>query len=393
LITSTSDFDAGTKSDTVTATDDGNVPSDQLHIKTNAYVDDPNLVMYLPLNEGSGGTTNDKTTNNNDGTLSGATWNSGGKYGSCLYLSGGGQWMDGDCVEVDHDSSLDITGSLSIEAWIKATGSDAYNFIVDKYSQNSGATWGYSFYLDGGKIKLGLFTGSTGNKGVTGTSNLKDNNWHFVTGVYNGNSILVYVDGVLENSGAYTLGPGSTLNKLGVGKRLSGWGAYGPFLGRIDEVRVYDRALTQTEIQTHYNGVGGYRTLGDWQSASQVMPNNYRFINSILTFSGLTSGVATIDKIEWRVNDVVKTAYETTIQNDGLSPLTINENDLTFGSFNNIDSDFKVKVYLTSDGTQTPIIEQIEGYAINILGTVISTPITIAANNVWDTLTIDKTEP
>jgi hypothetical protein len=198
----------------------------------------PAPVGFWRLDEGSGSTAYDETNNNNDGTITGASWTTGFS-GSALYFHGGGQFFDGDGVTVPHSSSLDINGEFTVEAWIKATGSDQFLAIVDKYRYESGIEYGFTLYLDYGRIRLTVYSASHGQRTIIGISDLRDNTWHHVAGTLGDGYIRVFVDCQMEGETAWTCPPASTTNNLGIGKRLSGHGGYMPFLGSIDEVRIY----------------------------------------------------------------------------------------------------------------------------------------------------------
>ena len=207
------------------------------------------LAAYWQFDEGSGSTAYDETCNNNDGTIRGVSWTNG-VSGGALYFHGGGQWHDGDRVLVPHSSSLDITGELTITAWIKATGTDNYLAIVDKF--RGGATipsYGFTLYVSSGRLRLSIYSGPDGHHdGCVGTSELRDDTWHHVAGVWDGSHIKVYVDGQLEREVAWAFPPASTTNDLGIGERPYGYGGYLPFLGVIDGVCIYKKALSDTEI-------------------------------------------------------------------------------------------------------------------------------------------------
>jgi hydrogenase maturation factor HypE len=98
-------------------------------------------------------------------------------------------------------------------------------------------------------------TDSSGEKGTVGSTALPLNTWSHLAGTYDGATLRLYVNGVLAASQPYT---GSIITSSGA-LRLGGnavWGEY--FTGRIDEVRIYNRALSQSEIQVDMNtAVGG----------------------------------------------------------------------------------------------------------------------------------------
>jgi parallel beta-helix repeat protein len=208
------------------------------------------LVALWHMDENSGNIAYDETINNNDGIINGPSWTIG-KNGSGLNFSGGGKWHDGDGINVKHSKSLDLQGNFSIDAWIKPKGNDNLLFIVDKYYHNeyTGFSYGYSFLLENGKLRLVVYPGSKDQIWVYGKSDLRDDTWHHVIGVFNGTHILLYVDGVKENEKSWNSPPASTTNDLCIGKRKSGWGGFGPFLGKIDEVAIWSRALTIPETR------------------------------------------------------------------------------------------------------------------------------------------------
>ncbi|MBD3407769.1 MAG: DUF3466 family protein, partial [Candidatus Lokiarchaeota archaeon] len=188
-------------------------------------------VGYWRFNEGTGSTTEDETTYDNQGTLNGATWTPrGDDY--ALHFDGNAD------VTVSHNDSIDITEPFTVEAWIKLTGSNPNYAIVDKYQYISGSDErGFTFYVSNGKLRLSVYSEGT-QDGAMGTSELRDDTWHHVKAVCTGNQILLYVDGGLEIETSSTLLPLSTTNHLGIGKRLCGWGGYMPFFGDIDNVRL-----------------------------------------------------------------------------------------------------------------------------------------------------------
>lgn len=219
--------------------------------QNNSDYHEPNTAACWHFNENADSNAFDEAQANN-GTVYGATWATG-KFESALYFHGGGQFNPaGDYIEVAHSTDLDITGPLTIEAWIKATGADNYLAIVDKYTGSASISNGYSFYLNNGKVRLSLYAGASSSN-VMGTTDLRDNDWHYVAAVYDGAGVHVYVDGNPENTNPSSLAPGSTPANLGIGKRMGGWGGWMPFLGTIDEVRISNVARTPAQILAYYN--------------------------------------------------------------------------------------------------------------------------------------------
>jgi len=239
---------------------------------------------YWKFDEDGGAIAYD-SANDNDGTISGATWTTG-HSGSALYFHGGGQWASGsDSVTVPHSADIDITGPFTLAAWIKATGSDNYLMIIDKYYGSTTINKGYSFYLTGGRLRFSIYSYLNGNRDISGTLELRDNAWHHVAGVWDGNDIKIYVDGQPEGQNSWAYPPASTTNPLGIGKRLGGWGGYLPFLGTIDEVSIYDQALGPNDINDLFNdvdisGTGGGGGGGIYGSESELTITNCTFTDN-----------------------------------------------------------------------------------------------------------------
>jgi PKD repeat protein len=196
-------------------------------------------LMDLGLEEGTGWIAHDASGNGNDGTIVGATWVAAELGGWALAFSGGGQWTDGDGVTVPYAPSMGAVGPFRVEAWIKASGLDHYLAIVDQYdpSATPGPS-GYTLYLTGGRLRFSIYSGSAGGESGWGTTELRDDRWHRVAGVWDGEGLSAVVDGVVEGTTPWPHPPGQCEAALGIGKRLSGWGGYMPFRGAIDGVRV-----------------------------------------------------------------------------------------------------------------------------------------------------------
>jgi hypothetical protein len=206
------------------------------------------LVAHWPFDENTGSVVYDHSGNNNDGDIISASWVDG-INNSALGFNG-----TNDYVDVPTSTSLDITGEITIEAWIKAKGSSKYYAIVDKYRYTGGLTYGYTLYLTDGVLRLSIYSGSNGFGDLIGVADLRDDTWHHVVGEWDGTKISVYVDGEWEESVNWSYAPSSTTNDLGIGKRLSGWGGNMYFDGIIDEVSIYNYALSDETIKERYNG-------------------------------------------------------------------------------------------------------------------------------------------
>jgi glucose/arabinose dehydrogenase/chitodextrinase len=197
------------------------------------------LVAAYAFNEGSGTTVNDASGNGNNGTITGATWTPAGRFGAALSFNG-----TSNLVQIPASSSLNLALAMTLEAWIFPTAAQSgWRTIVqreaDAYFLN--ASNGNGPLLPGGG---GTFGGNIGY--ASGAVANPVNAWTHVALTYDGSMLRLYVNGVLVVSEAQTGGIQTNTNPLSIG----GNGPYGEFFqGVIDDVRVYNRALSQAEIQ------------------------------------------------------------------------------------------------------------------------------------------------
>ena len=189
-------------------------PADMTYVwNAPALTVDVNTTSYWRFNEGAGTAVADETTNNNDGTITGATWTTGGRLGYGLDFDG-----VNDYVEVPASASLNAAGPMTIEAWIRPSGIPlAYSEIVDKEG-----SWGYSFILHSDR-RLHLWVGDgTDWTNTVGTTLLQDDVWYHVVGVADGSALRVYVNGVQEGTPTTQGPPGSTAGvNLQIGRNLT----------------------------------------------------------------------------------------------------------------------------------------------------------------------------
>ena len=213
-------------------------------------ITDDSCVLYLPMDEGNGSVVYDKSERNNDGTVYGAVW-ADGKYGKALYFDG----VD-DYVEIADSPSLRFgAGDFTIAFWgfidpatpnhggfiAKGAASRAYG-VDNEPTYCIRPTYGgrVAFYIENG-VSLAYIH----------AYDLWDGEWHFYAGVRDGDTLRFYVDGVEVGTRNIT-GFGSTDNdhNLVIGRQVSTGGKI--LLGAIDEVHVYNRALSEGEIEWLY---------------------------------------------------------------------------------------------------------------------------------------------
>jgi len=170
----------------------------------------------------------------NHGTEVGDPCYAPGMHGQAISLDG-----SGDYVDCGNDSSFDINDSITLSAWIKGTFNNNWDGIITK---------GYDWQLTKGMGDEAVFF-CLGPGSIIGSTNINDDQWHHVVGVCDGSRLSLYVDGKLDG---FTQTSGS-LRVSGSNVYIGG-GVSTSFNGLIDDVRIYNRALSVEEIRTLYSG-------------------------------------------------------------------------------------------------------------------------------------------
>ena len=211
--------------------------------QASAAVSNLGLVGYWSFNEGTGSYAGDSSGNKNTGTLTnGPTWVDG-KRGKALNFDG-----SNDYVDVPNSSSIGITGDMTLAAWVKVTDFANYNGIVEKSTGNLPNP--YDFYLIQTTGVPAFYRGNGSVYGyVNGTSAPTRNTWQFIAVTMSGTTVKHYLNGQTNGSGTLstTIANGSGSMRIGSRADLI------PLMkGAMDEVRVYNRALTPSEVEGLY---------------------------------------------------------------------------------------------------------------------------------------------
>ena len=230
---------AGTYTATVTLTAAGATGSPQT-VPVTLTVRPPSaggLVAAYGFDEPSGATAFDASGAGNPGVISGATRTPSGRAGAALTFDG-----VNDLVTVADSASLDFTEAVTLEAWVYPTTVAGYRTVVMKEAPGL-YTW--ALY---GSTTTGLPNGrvvTSADFDVKGPAKLPLNTWSHVAVTYDGATLRMYLNGQQTVQRAVT-GPITTSARaLQIGGNTI-WNEW--FKGRIDEVRVYDRALSAAEI-------------------------------------------------------------------------------------------------------------------------------------------------
>ena len=197
------------------------------------------LVGAWGFNETSGNTVTDASGNANTGTINNATRTTSGKFGGALSFNGTNAW-----VTVPDSASLDLTAGMTLEAWVNPTAiGTAWRCVVLKEQP---ANLIYALYAGNTKGRAATDVFTTADMQLNGTTNTPLNAWTHLAATYDGTTLRLYVNGTQVASKPVS---GAIKTSTGV-LRIGGnniWGEY--FAGLIDEVRIYNKALTAAQIQ------------------------------------------------------------------------------------------------------------------------------------------------
>lgn len=204
--------------------------------KTYAGID-PDMLVYLPMNEGSGDEAADASENGRNGTiLEDAEWIEG-KYGGGLELTTVAE------IQIPDDEELDGMQALTLELWVRQESHEGTGLI------QKGGNWPNISYLiqpwSDQQIYFGVKV--TDSRAITKPGDYPLGEWYHLAGTFDGETLTLYINGEEKASAPAPVDTiPDTVEPLQVGNR---------FTGAIDEFVMYSRVLTQEEIKADMDGV------------------------------------------------------------------------------------------------------------------------------------------
>jgi hypothetical protein len=205
---------------------------------------EPNLVAHWKLDEAVGTVALDSSGYGNHGILIGdPCWVTGRVSGAILFDG------DGDYVYCSNSPSFDITNQITVAAWVNITTVPVHWASI---ATKGDSAWRISTFEGQRKFHFAL-TGPPDYARVDGSTEVSAGEWHHVVGTYDGANIRLYVDGVEDpNSPQSYSGLISTNNyNVCIGENSEMPGRY--WNGHIDDVRIYNRALSAEEVRTLFD--------------------------------------------------------------------------------------------------------------------------------------------
>ncbi len=210
------------------------------------------LVGYWGFDEANGANANDTSGNNNNATLNGNPTRTVGKVKASLHFDGKGTTVD------TNKSILNTGGSYSVAAWVQLANDGNWATAVSQDGANVSG-----FYLqytnpaagaDGGKFAFSLVgADSTSSGTIRATSPFRPltNIWYHLVGVHDAgaNTSKLYVNGALVATQSVPAAWNATGETV-IGRAKWGGGPVDFWPGKIDDVRVYNRALSDSEVRS-----------------------------------------------------------------------------------------------------------------------------------------------
>ncbi|MBI2451473.1 LamG domain-containing protein [Candidatus Pacearchaeota archaeon] len=197
---------------------------------------DPSVVLLTHMN----GNVLDNSGNNNQGNIIGnVDCNVQGKFNQ-----GCGFDSQSEYITIPDSGSLDLTNALTISAWVYPKGSTGRTQAIAYKYASYGLTLNNNLYA----FAEMCYTTGNCNNNVQSSNQLTTNQWHHVVFTFDGANLKIYVDGVLAGTRARQGVIQKTNTNLQIGL-VSNWN----FNGAIDELVVFNRALSESEILELYN--------------------------------------------------------------------------------------------------------------------------------------------
>jgi hypothetical protein len=208
---------------------------------------EPNFISWWKFDEGSGTIAYD-SAGGNDGTLVNSPVWATGQINGALSFDG-----INDYIEVNDNVTLDITDKITVCAWVKREVTGVRHDIVAKHT-NTNPYNGFHLIIGPADVQFAATIGGSW-QGCSG-GNIDAMSWHYLAGTFNGMEARLYIDGNLIANKIVSGKISVNSNKLYVGRAEPTYGGYF-FDGKIDDVRIYDKALTAEEIwQLYREGLG-----------------------------------------------------------------------------------------------------------------------------------------
>ncbi|MGD0649522.1 MAG: LamG-like jellyroll fold domain-containing protein, partial [Acidobacteriaceae bacterium] len=242
LYTAPSKMSSSTLTDTITATS----VQDPTKSATATVTVSSGLVGRWPLDEGTGLVAHDISGQGNNGTWSGVPSSPNGTYYSTGVIGSYAGYFDGsdNKLTIGTQPAYQFTGPFTVSAWINTVSGGTI------LTMQNGGDNGYNLAISYGIIRFCVYANTIETCTGGGHYPLSSPGWTYFTAVSDGSNISVYANGSFVASSPAAPPTASTGPLVfGVAQR----GGYSNFIGSLDDIRIYNRALSANEISSLYN--------------------------------------------------------------------------------------------------------------------------------------------
>ena len=240
----------------------------------------------------SGTTATDKSGNGNNGTLMSSPLKTIGKLGQALSFDGSATY-----VNINSSSSLNLGNTFSLCAWVYLnTTTNAASIVSKQYTGSGKVPYALGLGLNGGdttNLQFGFYNAAWSLVNETGVFPTKV--WKHVCGTWDGTTASLYIDGALNNAATPSGTSADNANAIYIGRRHDSFYGSPYFDGKIDDVRIYNRALSASEVKQIY-GEGGAK-IGN---SAKTLTQGSTLLDGLLahwTFDGTDTGTSTASDI------------------------------------------------------------------------------------------------
>jgi hypothetical protein len=287
-----------------------------------SYVPANGLVGWWPFN----GNANDESGNGNNGTNNGATLTTdrNGVVDKAYSFDG----ID-DYIEVTNNAQVTLIGDLTMSAWVNTFGTNGQNYQTIISKRETYWTTEYAMilsYHSGVIHDTKLMTSRALGQGIqeqAWTNNpYSTMNWEFWTIVYSSGQVSLYKNGILDHSQPFTLIPSPQICPLLFGRNTLVDNSE-QFFGKLDDIGIWNRALTDCEIQNLYTSTNPTNL------TSQNSCDSYSWNGTTYTQSGVYTGPTT-NCVTQALNLTINTNTSSSIAQTALDSYTWPLNNQTY---------------------------------------------------------------
>ena len=357
---------------------------DTTTIQNNPSFPTNGLIAYYPFN----GDANDESGNSNDGTVNGATLTTD-RHGN----SNSAYSFDGidDYISVAHNSTLNFQDSnqFSLSYWIKAESLHAskLSLILSKQSGSGSSQNGWNSNIEINKTSNFRIKGTSGSACAFGDSNIQVGNNYHIVHIYDGNNGYIYINNTLAYESQCTASFGNSTSDMLIGKPTWTASNSGHFNGTIDDIAIYNRALTENEINALYSGSACTDTIEVTVYDTMIVNDTVTINDTITTLDTVTTEI--FDTTTIQVYDTIQVMDTVVTEINDTNLITVADtliitmsNDSSTTGINVITTE--VKVYPNPASSQLNVVIDLAGdYTVsmsNINGQMVFTQANVVSN-------------